>query len=176
VQRRELDAAEAYLNRLIESAQRAVKEMRLLVYELRPLGLESGGLLPTLEKRLDAVERRAGVRAQLLADPLLAVPQSVERDLYHIVQEALNNSLKYAGATSVTVSLQVEGNRLSTQVSDDGVGFDVAEARRRGGMGLTSMQERADRLQGRLEVLSAPGSGATVRISLAFPALAPSGA
>jgi len=103
VQRRELDAAERYLQKLSETAQSALKEMRLLVYELRPLALEQDGLLQTVQKRLDAVERRAGVKAHLIADAHTDLPLDVERELYHIIQEALNNSLKHSAATSVVV-------------------------------------------------------------------------
>jgi len=166
VQRGELDAAEGHLNRLIDSARRAVKEMRLLVYELRPLELESDGLLAALEKRLDAVERRSGVKATLIAPPYLAVAPGMEADLFHILQEALNNALKYAAASAVTVSLNGDGHSLQAEVVDDGTGFDVAEALRRSGLGLTSMRERAERLGGSLQITSAPGCGTTVRVTI----------
>jgi signal transduction histidine kinase len=170
VQRGELETAEANLNRLIETAQRALKEMRLLVYELRPLGLEADGLVMTLQKRLDAVERRAGVKAVLAADGLPELPGFVERDLYHILQEALNNSLKYAGATAVTVEIRGEDGHVRAAVTDDGVGFDVAAARQRGGLGLTSMQERAERLGGELAITAQPGVFTKVAVTFPLPA------
>lgn len=173
VQRGELETAEANLNRLIETAQRALKEMRLLVYELRPLGLEADGLVMTLQKRLDAVERRAGVKAVLTADDLPGLPNAVERDLYHILQEALNNALKYAGATAVTVEIRGEDGQIQAAVTDNGAGFDVAAARQRGGLGLTSMQERAERLGGKLAIASQPGAFTTVAVTFPLPAATP---
>ena len=103
----DLERAEGYLARLGETAQDALKEMRLLVYELRPPALEREGLVGAIQQRLGAVERQAGVKAHLLVDDMIELPASVEEGLYRIAQEALNNALKHAAATSVTVRIRV---------------------------------------------------------------------
>jgi signal transduction histidine kinase len=147
-------------------AQQALKEMRLLVYELRPLALTQEGLIGALRQRLDAVERRAGVQAQLLAETMLDLPRQVEEALYHIAQEALNNALKHAAATAVTVRIEASNGRLELEVTDNGSGFDPQAAEGRGGLGLVSMQERVEKMGGELTIFSRPGEGTKVRVKL----------
>jgi signal transduction histidine kinase/HAMP domain-containing protein len=162
----ELERVEGYLTRLGEIAQQALKEMRLLVYQLRPLALQREGLVGALQQRLDAVEGRVGVEARLLAEKLVELPASVEEGLYRIAQEALNNALKHAAATSVTVYIRIEDERVELEVVDDGQGFDPNTVSDRGGMGLASMRERAEKLGGSLTILSAPGEGTRVKVSV----------
>jgi predicted ATPase/signal transduction histidine kinase len=155
------------LAELGEIAQQALKEMRLLVYQLRPPTLEQEGLLGALHQRLSAVEKRAGVQAQLIAEDLIELAAPIEEGLYRIAQEALNNSLKHAGATSVTVRLVTNNGDLVLEVADDGKGFDLdSQDSHQGGLGLLSMQERASRMGGYLEIYSTIGSGTTVVVRL----------
>jgi signal transduction histidine kinase len=140
--------------------------MRLLVYQLRPLVLKREGLVGALQQRLDAVEKRAGVDARLLVEGSVELPAEVEEGLYRIAQEALNNALKHAAPTSVTVRIRTDARGVMLEVSDDGRGFDPEGVSDEGGMGLANMRERAERLGGSLVVLSAPGEGTTVRLSL----------
>jgi signal transduction histidine kinase len=162
----DLQRVEEAVARLGEIGQQALKEMRLLVYELRPLALQREGLVGALQQRLDAVEGRVGVEARLLSEKLIELPASVEEGLYGIAQEALNNALKHAAATSVTVYIRAENEQVELEVVDDGQGFDPHTVSDRGGMGLTSMRERAEKLGGSLTVLSAPGEGTRVKVSV----------
>jgi signal transduction histidine kinase/putative methionine-R-sulfoxide reductase with GAF domain len=158
------ESVEEYLSQLCETSQQALKEMRLLVYELRPSTLEEEGLVGVLRQRLDTVEKRAGVEAQLSAEGQLDLPKKIEEGLYRIAQEALNNSLKHAAATAVTVRIQIEGNLLTMEITDDGRGFEVDAAADTGGIGLSSMQERAEKLNGDLRIVSTPGKGTKVQV------------
>ena len=151
-----------HLVRIEETAQQALKEMRLLVYELRPLVLEEEGLVGALNQRLDAVERRAGIQARLTAEGDVDLPPSVEEEVYRVVHEALNNALKHSGAGSVSVSLLGDGEWVQVEVVDDGRGFDVSSTGDAGGVGLASMRERAEALGGSVMVVSAPGKGTKV--------------
>lgn len=153
-----------YLRRLGQISQQALKEMRLLVYELRPLVLQREGLVGALQLRLDAVEKRAGLDARLLAERDVELPPLVEEELYRIAQEALNNVLKHAAASAVTVRIRSEGSQAVLEVVDDGKGFDVSDTTDRGGMGLVSMRERVEKIRGSMAILSTPGEGTTVRI------------
>lgn len=161
----DLSRVEGYLERLGEISQQALKEMRLLVYELRPLVLRREGLAGALQQRLDAVEKRAGVDARLLVDGEVELPAPVEEALYRIAQEALNNALKHAGASNVTVYVRGHNGHVELEVVDDGVGFDPDAASEDGGLGLTSMRERTETIGGEFKVASAPGEGTTVRVS-----------
>jgi signal transduction histidine kinase len=160
----DLKRTEGYLARLGEIGQQALKEMRLLVYDLRPLALQREGLVGALQQRLDAVERRAGVEARLLVEGEIELPASIEEGLYRIAQEALNNALKHAGPTSVTVHIRADGRFVGLEVADNGRGFDPDAVSDKGGMGLVSMRERAEKLGGLLTVLSAPGEGTSVKV------------
>ena len=87
------------------------------------------------------------------------LPFSVEEDLYLIAQEALDNVLKHANATDGTVHMRANADGVSLEVVDNGKGFNVDSVRRKGGMGLLSMRQRAERLGGRLTILFRSGPG-----------------
>ena len=165
----EWDRAKHYMSRISENTRQALKEMRLLIYELRPPLIERDGLVEALSQRLNAVEGRAGVEVRLLAQEWNNLPVSVEEDLYLIAQEALNNALKHASATEVMVQLRASADGVSLEVVDNGKGFNVDSVRRKGGMGLLSMRQRAERLGGRLTILSAPGQGTSIKVDLRTP-------
>ena len=171
---RRLDAAgrlgdkDAPLKELGDLAQQALKEMRLMVYELRPPTLEQEGLLGALHQRLGAVEQRAGVEARLLAQEIVELPESVEEGLYRIAIEALNNALKHASATAVTVRLGADEGGVTLEVADNGLGFDPQSVRDSAGMGLHTMRERAKELGGTLAIHSVPGQGASIVARVLF--------
>ncbi len=160
----EYEFVKQHLTRIGSSAQGALRDMRLLLYELRPSALEEDGLVGALRNRLKAVERRSGVEAHLVADPLIQVPRAVEEALYYIAQEALNNALKHAASPSVAVCLLEEKGDIELTVYDRGSGFDPVKKRDDGGMGLMTMSEWAERAGATLEILSSPGAGTTIRV------------
>jgi signal transduction histidine kinase len=140
--------------------------MRMLIYELRPLEIDRVGLAAALRSRLQAVETRGGVRAELLQEGDENLPVGAQQELYHIAREALNNSLKHAQAAHIVVRLTYGPDKTVLEVEDDGAGFDSLAGMEAGGMGLHTMQERADRLGARLEVMTAMGEGTLVRVTL----------
>ena len=162
---------EESLASLEQNTLHALREMRLLLYELRPADLENEGLQRALELRLNTVERRAGLQIDVQMDPLGALPASCESDLYHIVVEALNNVVKHAAASRVLLLLKYVGEepdrRLQLAIVDDGRGYDPAE--NTGGLGLNNMRERAARLHGEISFTSAPGAGTRVEAVLPCP-------
>jgi PAS domain S-box-containing protein len=161
-----LERVENQLARLGEAAQQSLKEMRLLVHELRPPALEKEGLVGALQQRLDAVEGRSGVETRLRVEGTLKLAASAEEELYRIAQEALNNALKHAAATLVMIHIRSDDQSVELEVADNGVGFNPEAVRDRGGVGLISMRERAERLDGSLTIFSASGEGTQVRISV----------
>lgn len=193
-----LEPEVAQISELGELGKRALREARLLVYELQPLAVEEEGLLGALYQRLESVERRAGIEARLrlvdergrvywLPDPddlasvssMFRLGPETEAELYRIAQEALNNALKHADATEVDVCLCLERDTVTLHVQDNGRGIEVASSpARRGGYGLTSMRQRAERLGGKLEVSTSAEGGTLIRAeaipySYTVPAIAP---
>jgi signal transduction histidine kinase len=162
----DIEQVRRYLIRLGEISQQALREMRLLVYELRPLALLDVGLVGALQQRLDAVERRAGVEVRFSCDDEIEIPEVIEEELYRVAMEALNNSLHHANPTSVKVTLRKKPNReipcIELSIIDNGVGFDPADKENQEGFGLTGMRERIEKLGGELEILSAPGEGTQI--------------
>jgi PAS domain S-box-containing protein len=158
-----LDRAEQHLLQIRETAQQSLREMRLMVYELRPLALEHVGLVEALHHRVEAVERRAGVEAIVTAEMAIGIPASLEETLYRIAVEALNNSLKHSFSTSVSVKVKGGAEGVGLEVQDNGRGMVGPTEDEMGGLGLSSMRERAERLGGSLTITSAPGAGTVVR-------------
>jgi signal transduction histidine kinase len=164
---RDAGAARTQIARLGELAQEALEELRSLIFELRPPELEKDGLGGTLRKHVDVLRRleTGGVELELALDWELAPDPRRDREVLRIAQEALQNALRHAHARHVRVLLGADEGALVLEVRDDGVGFDPAalDVRSRR-LGLTSMEERARRLGGRLRVESTPGAGTTVRL------------
>jgi PAS domain S-box-containing protein len=162
----QLTDAGDYLADLGNIAQQALKEMRLLVYELRPSALEREGLVGALRQRLEAVEERAGVATQLLVDIATTLPALLESDLYQIAREALNNVLKHADATRVTVKISSDTELVSLEIVDNGRGFDPETVPDNGGLGLLGIRERAEKLGGLMTIFPAPGGGTSLKVCL----------
>jgi signal transduction histidine kinase len=165
----ERDPAEArqQLQRLQQLAREAMEELRSLIFELRPPEVEAEGLATALRKHLDVLQRIHGdaVKLTLEGDP--APSAASDAEVLRIAQEALQNALRHAGAARVDVRLQARNGRLRLAVSDDGIGFDPADPSLRSQhLGLTSMEERARALGGRLKIASRPGEGTTVTLEV----------
>lgn len=157
--------ASHYFSRIGSTTQQALKEMRLFLYELRPPDVEGDGLVDALQRRLDAVEKRAGVEARLILDGDIEFPDEVNDQFFRISQEALNNVIKHAEADEVTVYLQANGS-IGVKVVDNGRGFDLNEVDQKGGLGLQSMQERAAQIDAHFIIHTAPGEGTTIQVEV----------
>ncbi len=155
-----------FFTRLAEITGQALKELRLLVYELRPSALEHAGLVEALQHRLEAVEQRAGIQTHLLVEGELSLNEAQETVLYRVAVEALNNALKHAGATAVTLHLTRRKDEVTLTVADDGQGFAPTAVADQGGLGLQSMRERAAAVGGKLVIESGEGRGTAVTLHL----------
>ncbi|MDR3575936.1 MAG: GAF domain-containing protein [Anaerolineaceae bacterium] len=158
LQIQEFDELEKILANIDKASRQSLKEMRLMLFELRPLSLETEGLVKAIELRLNTVERRAGVEIELDINEAEKLPTLLEIEIYRIVTEALNNSLKHAEASHVSISFQVQTDQVTVEIADDGKGFDLTTPSN-GGMGLLSMAERTVKISGDLKIDSAPGQG-----------------
>ena len=162
--------AAEHLRELRDTAQEALREMRLLIFELRPPVLAKIGLAAALQTRLDSVEMRGGMQTQMQVEgeqDRKYVSSVVEEELYHIAQEALNNILKHAEAQHVWVHLCFSNAETVLAIRDDGVGFTSA-ATTNGGLGLASLKERAEKIGSSLKIETTPGNG--TRLTVVVPA------
>ena len=149
--------------------------LRRVLSDLRPPVLEERGLVPALRELCQRFERERGIPVWMKTGPLVEVPEDVETLAYRVVQEALSNVAKHAGAGRVTVQAETGLGTLKVEVEDDGRGFDPLATReflRAGKVGLASMRERAELGGGMLLVQSRPGSGTTITATLPFEILA----
>ncbi len=164
---RDSAAAKARIEQLRDMAREAAQEMRSLIFALRPAELEADGLAATLRKHVDTLRRVRRIDIDLRVEGERSLDPEIERGLYRIAQEALNNALKHAHAASVRVDLDLRGP-VTLTVSDDGAGFDPLDPQIRSKrLGLTSMEERAEAMGAALRIDSARGAGTTVRLELA---------
>lgn len=164
-----IDRVQDYLQQLSDTAKQALKELRLLLYELQPSVLEQVGLIEALQQRLESVERRTGMRVRLKVEDDLSFPAYIEDGLYRICQEALNNTLKHASASEVTISLSVKDGDAHLEICDDGIGFDSEDPNIIQSEGMTTMRERVRQMNARMFITSAPQQGACVHVLMSIP-------
>jgi signal transduction histidine kinase len=145
-------------------AAEATAELRAIVVGLRPADLAGDGLDVALRKQADLLDRVHRPAVTFIGDPIPRLPAAREEAVYRIAQEALHNALRHGVPATVGVTLRTENHSLVLEVADDGRGFDPAEPSTR--LGLASMRERARAAGGRLDVVSQPGAGTTVRLEV----------
>jgi signal transduction histidine kinase len=161
----DINAVRSHLNNLEDSSREALKEMRLLIFELRPSVLDSAGLKNALIQRLKNVEEQVGLVTAFKWKVNVPLDSKIEEMLYGISQEALNNVVKHARAKNVTVHLIQSGHKLIMKIEDDGTGFNV-QAKGKGGIGLRTMRERAESQNSNLVIKSAPGEGTSLMVEV----------
>ena len=158
--------AHDHLNRMAEINQQILREMRVLIHELKPPVLEQEGLLNAIQQRLDAVESRFGINVRLITDDLISFPEMVEEELYRITLEALNNSLKHSEADTLTVQFKNNQQEIILEISDNGKGFDPKIISHCGKQGLENMKTRAEKINGIFEIHSGLQKGTTILVRL----------
>jgi signal transduction histidine kinase len=141
-------------------------ELRNLSHELRPTVLDNLGLVPALEFLAEKVAKRTGLNVFVTGDASTRLPAAVETTLYRIVQEALNNAVKHAHASSVRIELQRTPSKVACSVCDDGRGFDAHRQQGAQGLGLVGIRERLNALGGSLRLTTEPRQGTTIQAEI----------
>jgi signal transduction histidine kinase len=169
---RDPDQAMMELQKVEELAKQTSKDIRGMLFTLRPLILETQGLQAAIEAVINRLHDTDGLNIQLNGgehgDLLNDAAQSV---VFSIVEEALGNARKYSHANKIEVRFWKEENLFVALIQDDGVGFDTQDVNRdyssRGSLGMVNMRERAERIDGSLRVESVPKQG--TKITLVVP-------
>lgn len=158
--------AKAFLEETRKMAEGAYEDVRQSIFGLRTMVSRSLGLVPTLTEYLHewSVQTGIPVDLQIRDERATHLTPEAEVQLIRIIQEALTNVRKHAGAAHAWVRFEMEGDRALVTVADEGKGFDMALPPKRAGrsFGLESMQERAQSIGGSLEVQSLPGKGTSI--------------
>ncbi len=157
--RKRLDTVRSELDLLEDLARQANREVRTLLFELRPIILRSRGLVPALRAYHEQLQGSMKSQVHLEVENLpFPISDQAAMNIFSIVQEAVNNIRKHAQAANVYIRLSVQDSYLHFEVEDDGRGFDKNSVEERyeerGSLGLLNMHERAEMLGGSLEILS----------------------
>jgi signal transduction histidine kinase len=162
------ESIDGYLESASDRLVTAIKEVRAVLADLVPAGLEELGLAQAIHHRMKSLAAESGIDMTIEGD-LPRLDDWVEQALYGMSTEALTNAVRHSHAGSVRTELRVNRSRAVITVHDDGRGFDPAEAERRragGGLGLLGIVRQARWLGGAASIRSRVGSGTVVRISI----------
>lgn len=145
----------------------SINEIRKLSHSLAPPGLQHLGLREAIESLIRDIHRVHPLRIQYRSDAIEeTISEELQLSLYRIVQEQLNNILKYAKAQQVTIALHREDAAICMSIKDDGIGFDLQQVRK--GLGLTNIANRAALFNGAARIDAAPGNGCQITVTLPF--------
>jgi signal transduction histidine kinase len=166
-----VDAAVAELVKIEELARGTTKEIRHMLFTLRPLVLESQGLIAALESMVDKMRETYDQNVIIEADPEI-IPQlemGKQGVIFYIAEEAVNNARKHAKAKHIWVRLKTShSERVLLEIEDDGVGFNVdilsKDYESRGSLGMVNLQERTEMVNGALQIESAEGRGTKITV------------
>ncbi len=155
------------LQELKELTRDALKEVRHIIYDLRPMALDDLGLVPTLEKYLSKTQehyQETMIHYLNIGEPS-RLESNYEAALFRLVQESVSNGLKHAKATDIWVKTEWVHDKVNVVVKDNGIGFKEADVSDQT-FGLTGMKERVQLLKGELKIRSVPNEGTTIFIQI----------
>jgi signal transduction histidine kinase len=165
---RDAKAAADELYKIEELARRTTKEIRQMLFTLRPLVLETEGLVAALQHLAGKMDDTHGQQVLVEADDRAVDDLEIGKQgvLFYIAEEAVTNARKHAKASHIWVRLKKSGDLLTLEIQDDGVGFDVAQVaanyEQRGSLGMINLHERAEMLNGLMRIDSARGQGTRI--------------
>lgn len=145
-----------------------LREVRRIIYDLRPMALDDLGIIPTVKKHVSTMAETYNTHIELqLIGEEKRLESNYEVAVFRLIQESLQNALKHAEATSVYVTLQIEQDEITIVVQDNGKGFRTDETKN-SSFGLMGMKERVEMLNGHFQINSTLGKGTTIKIILPY--------
>ncbi|MBN2556518.1 MAG: GAF domain-containing protein [Anaerolineales bacterium] len=169
---RDAKAAADELYKIENLARRTTKEIRQMLFTLRPLVLESKGLVPALEQLADKMRENHHQNVSVDATPGVVdgLEMGKQGVVFYIVEEAVNNARKHAKAEKIVVRLRRRGDMLRLEIEDDGIGFDVSAVQNnyedRESMGMVNLRERSELVNGILRIHSNKGEGTLISVTV----------
>ena len=162
------ERAKSELKALREHIRNTLAEIRKIIFDLRPMALDDLGLAPTIRGVLDVFREEYGLFTEVaVIGKERRLESHVEIGIFRVVQEALNNIVKHAQASSAKVRIEFAAAGVTVLVEDDGKGFEMTEGELPSGQyGIMGMRERMQLLNGKLSIKSAPRRGTRVMISV----------
>ncbi|RPJ20340.1 MAG: hypothetical protein EHM33_28660 [Chloroflexi bacterium] len=169
--KKDVKEADNELVKIEELAHRTTKEIRHMLFTLRPLILESQGLTAALEAMAEKMRETFSQNVLINVDEKILEDMEMGKQgvIFYIIEEATNNARKHANALHIWVRLRsFETGIALLEIEDDGLGFDVAEVNKsydkRGSLGMVNLRERSELVNGLLNVDSAPGKGTRIQV------------
>ena len=155
----------------VESIEDIIQELKNISHSLKPRTLEEMGLQIAIKNMIDKVREETEIYGELnMSDEDIRFDEKIEINLYRIVQEALNNLVKYSGASNFSVQLVNSSKLIRLIITDNGIGFEVTEVLsgklNKKGMGLLNIKERVESLCGILKIDSSPGNGTMLVVEI----------
>jgi NarL family two-component system sensor histidine kinase LiaS len=163
---RDPNMARAHVREAENLVHDVIQELAFLIQEMYPLALQEKGLATTLREYVFEWENRTDVRVNINVENEARLPLHVEQAIYRIAQEALANVARHSHASRVEINLVFTESRATLTITDNGQGFDVTQ--RPKGVGLRSIRERAESINGRVGIESAPGKGTRLEIVISL--------
>jgi signal transduction histidine kinase len=169
--RNALKHATQELGEMLPVAEKALRQVRTLLFDLRPVILETQGLVPALESYAYRLREAEGLNVVLsVGGEFGRLSHNAEVAIFSIVQEAINNAKKHAKADRIDIEVTPSDGSLTIAIRDNGAGFDVSGVTshydQRSSLGLLNMRERAEIVDGTLAISSKPGEGTTITLHL----------
>ena len=152
----------------VAQLEQDIRNLRSLITELRPAALDDLGVRAAITSLVERLEAGTGARVEAQVDDLGPLPPELEITVYRVVQEALTNAARHAGARTLEVRVRRDDGQVRLRIRDDGHGFDPRHPTP--GFGLVGIRDRVALAGGRLELTSAPGAGTDLRAFLPVPA------
>ena len=166
----DLNQARIELQNLKDIVRKSLKDIRKIIYDLRPMSLDDLGLIPTIKRYTDNFADETGIHVEFLVlNEHQNINSIIEVACFRIIQEALNNISKHSKAQNVLIKIDQTPEKLYIVIKDNGIGFEADKLKGRteeNGFGIIGMKERAELLNGKLDIISAPGEGTKIILTI----------
>ncbi len=165
------DSVKSGIQELKVILRNSIKDIRRIIYNLRPMALDDVGLIPTIKRYINNFQNDTDIKVDFIIISQIDIDDKIKKvALFRIVQEALNNIRKHSSATTVKIKMELTIKNLFLVIEDDGIGFDTEKLKTSdksdGGFGLFNMRERVKLFNGKLEIKSKLNEGTKIIVNI----------